>query len=223
MTMTINVPIRPGAALADGETRRFVEANVLNAEYSVVVRKSYLPDRAYNKDGIVNVLANYPWREFGYKHLRWQRVPVVEQLGGLIPWRAWEKRSTTLLLTDPRSGHEVAEMQGLVKDVEAPAGRLLFAGEPGYGGVVSAVRDGRRRVFIVGNARLGHPEAVQDIAAKARGPGQVDGAGAAAPGAIAAAARGLRQAPRAVGGGPPGQALTCLSGALSTRQAWRDR
>jgi hypothetical protein len=168
LSTTINVPIRPGAALSDAETRRFVEANVLNADYSLVVRKSYLPDRAYNKDGIVNVLANYPWREFGYKHLRWQRVPVVEQLGGLIPWRAWEKRSTTLLLTDPRSGQEVAEMQGLVKDVEAPAGRLLFAGEPGYGGVVSAVRDGRRNVFIVGNARLGHPEAVQDISAKAR-------------------------------------------------------
>jgi hypothetical protein len=166
--MTINVPIRPGAALADPETRRFVEAHVLNAQHNVVVRHSYLADRAYNKEGIVNVLANYPWREFGYKYGRWQRVLVVEELGGLIPWRSWERKSTTLLLTDPRTGQEVAEVEGLATRVQAPAGRLLFAGDPAYAGVVSAVRDGERSIFIVGNIRLGHPEGVQGIAEKAR-------------------------------------------------------
>jgi hypothetical protein len=167
--MTINVTIRPGAALTDAETYRFVEEHILNAEYDFVLRHSYIPDRAYNKEGIVNILANYPWQEYGYKYGRWQRVLVVEELGGLIPWRSWEhERNSPLMLTDPRTGREIAEFQGMVMKAEQPAGTLLFAGDPAFAGVIRTTRDGQHTISIVGNTRLGHPGYDLEIAKKAR-------------------------------------------------------
>jgi hypothetical protein len=166
--MTINVPIRPGAAFKDADTYRFVEDNILNASYDVLVRHSYIPDRAYNKDGIVNILANYPWQQYGYKYGRWQRVLMVEELGGLIPWRSWEQKHNSLMLTDPITGQEIAEINGMAKEARPPAGLLLFAGDPAYAGVISTTRDGKRNISIVGNVRLGHPESEQGIAEKAR-------------------------------------------------------
>jgi hypothetical protein len=164
--MTIDVPIRPGAVLNDPETRRFVEENILNAKYSWIMQHSYIPDRAYNKDGIVNILANYPWREYGYKCGRWQRE-LLTQLP-FIPWRAWEKKHQTLMLTDQTTGREIAELNGMAIRAKSPSGGLLFAGDPHYAGVLSTVRDGERHISIVGSVRLGHPADDQTIGARAR-------------------------------------------------------
>ena len=167
MTMTIDLPIRPGAALNDADTRDFVEQHILNATYSVVLRNSYIPDRAYNKEGIVNILANYAWQEYAYKCGRWQRRPVFEHLP-FIPWRSWETVHDTILLTRHATGQGIAEVTGLALKVPPPSGRLLFAGDPHYAGVMSSVVDGERRMAIVGSTRLGHPEFKQTIAARAR-------------------------------------------------------
>jgi hypothetical protein len=151
--MTINVPIRPGAALSDPATRAFVEEHLLNAHYNVVIRHSWVPDRVYNKEGIVNILANFPWREYGYKWGRWRRKPVIDELP-FIPWYDWYEVHETLLLTDPRSGREVNEVNGIVIKAQKPAGRLFFAGDPHYAGVVNTVVDGERHMYIVGSVRL---------------------------------------------------------------------
>lgn len=165
--MTINVPIRPSAALNDPETRAFVEDRIINARYDFITRHSYLPDRAYNKEGIVNILANFPWREYGYKFGRWRRKPVISELP-FIPWYAWEVTYDTLLLTDPNTGQEIAEVNGLAMHMRPPAGRVLFAGDPHYAGVINRVIKGERRMSIVGSARLSSPEYDQIIAARAR-------------------------------------------------------
>ncbi|GDY31990.1 hypothetical protein [Gandjariella thermophila] len=165
--MTIDVPIRPGAALNDPETRRFVEDNIINAKYNWIMRHSYIPDRAYNKEGIVNILANYPWQEYGYKYGRWQRELFFDELP-FIPLRTWEKKYQTLLLIDPRDGSPVEEVNGMAKSVEPPSGRLLFAGDPHLAGVISTMRDGKRNISIVGSTRLGNPEGDQQIGARAR-------------------------------------------------------
>lgn len=170
--MTINVPIRPGAALNDPETYRYVEDEILNAEYNVVLRHSYVPDRVYNKEGFVNILANYPWQEYGYKCGRWRRENMVE--GSIlefvgIKFMTWEKKYNTVLLTDPRDGRPISEVTGMaLGGVEPPAGRLLFAGDPHYAGILSARRDGKPEMAIVGSTRLGPPDYKQNIAAAAR-------------------------------------------------------
>jgi hypothetical protein len=167
--MTINVPIRPGAALSDPETYRHVESSVLNVTYDVVTRRSWIPDRAYNKDGIVNVLANFPWQEYGYKFGRWQRVPVIQELPIFQSWRSWEKKYHALMITDPATGREIAELTGIVKAVQAPTGRLLFAGDPHYAGVISTIIDDKRHMSIVGSTRLvGNPAHSPEIAKRAR-------------------------------------------------------
>jgi hypothetical protein len=79
------------------------------------------------------------------------------------------KRSTkTVLLTDPATGQDVAEVNGIIIKVEPPSGRLLFAGDPHYAGVISSVRKDERHIYIVGSIRLGYPEADTTIAARAR-------------------------------------------------------
>jgi hypothetical protein len=165
--MTINVPIRPGAALNDPETRRFIEDNILNAKYNVVLRNSYIPDRAFNKEGIVNVLVNYPWQEYGYKYGRWKREIFFTELP-FIPFRTWEKKHESVLLTSLRDGSPVAEVTGMARRVSSPSGQLLFAGDPHYAGVISTVVDGERHISIVGSVRLGNPEFDQVISARAR-------------------------------------------------------
>lgn len=170
--MTIDVPIRVGAALTDPETCRYVEERVLNANYSAVVRRSYLPDRAYNPEGFLNILANYPWQEYGYKAGRWRRENFFEhtflEFFGL-KYRTWEKKHDTVLLTDPRDGQPVSEVIGMaLSGVAPPAGRLLFAGDPHYAGIINTVRDGKRHLAIVGSTGLGHPTNDQAIGAAAR-------------------------------------------------------
>jgi hypothetical protein len=167
MTMTINSPIRPGAALNDPETYRFVEEKILDAKYDVVTRNSYIPDRAYNKEGIVNILANYPWHEYGYKSGRWKRVAVIPELD-FIPWREWGQVYETVLLVDPATGLDIAEVNGIIRRVEPPSGRLLFAGDPHYAGVISSVVKGERHIHIVGSTRLAYPTDGIAISAKAR-------------------------------------------------------
>jgi hypothetical protein len=149
--MTINVPIRSGAALADPETRQFVEENILHATYSMSERSRKLPDLAYNQEGIVNILANYPWREYGYKKGRWARVMFYDPF---IRFRTWEKIYQGLALTDPANGREIAEVDGAVCPGEEPSGRLLFAGDPHYAGVLNVVARGKQWMCIVGSIRL---------------------------------------------------------------------
>lgn len=162
--MTINVPIRPGAALNDPETRRFVEENILDKKFGMSDRSMKNPDRAYNKEAIVNVLANYPWREYGYKKARWARVKFDELW---LPVRNWGKSHHTLLLTDPATGAEIAEVGGEVCPGEEPSGRLLFAGDPHYAGVLNTVVRGQQRVCIVGSIRLIKEPQVDPLAATA--------------------------------------------------------
>lgn len=172
LTMTIDVPIRPGAALTDPETYRYVEEEVLNANYNLVRRHSYVPDRAYNPESFLNVLANYPWQVYGYKVGRWRREnffdgTFLEILG--LKYLTWEKKHDTVLLTDLRNGQPVSEVIGMVlSGVEPPAGRLLFAGGPHCAGIINTVRDGRRHMAIAGSTRLGDPTNDQAIGAAAR-------------------------------------------------------
>jgi hypothetical protein len=77
------------------------------------------------------------------------------------------------MLTDPRTGREIAEVQGMDKKAEPPSGTLHFAGDPACAGVIRTTRNGEPAISIVGNVRLGNPEAVQDIAKKARDLTQV--------------------------------------------------
>lgn len=70
--MTINVPIRPGAALTDPETYRYVGDEILNKKYTKLDRRERM-EFAYDKEGFLNILANYPWQEYGYKYGRWER------------------------------------------------------------------------------------------------------------------------------------------------------
>jgi hypothetical protein len=163
--MTINSPIRPGAALNDPDTYRFVEENILNAKYDLVTRNSYIPDRAYNKEGIVNILANYPWQEYGYKSGRWRRVQVFDLI---IPFREWQQVYEIVLLTHPTTGQDVAEVNGIIRKVQPPSGRLLFAGDPHYAGVISTMVKGERHIHLVGSTRLSYPTNSLEIAEKAR-------------------------------------------------------
>lgn len=150
--MTINVPVRPGAALNDPDTRRFVEDNIFNKKFGMSERFLEFPDLPYNKEGIVNILANYPWQEYGYKKGRWARLMVDDLWLPMI--RTWGKIHHSLLLTHPGTGQEIAEVSGILIPGTAPSGRLLFAGDPQYAGVASAVADGSRRVCIMGSVRL---------------------------------------------------------------------
>ncbi|MFD2419811.1 hypothetical protein [Amycolatopsis pigmentata] len=120
------------------ETYRYVEEEVLNADYNVVVRHSYLPDRAYNPESFLSVLANYPWQEYGYKVGRWQREnffdgTFLEILG--LKYLTWEKKHDTVLLTDLRNGQPVSEVIGMVLSGVEP---LRTATElPGPAGTVA--------------------------------------------------------------------------------------
>jgi hypothetical protein len=154
VTTSINVPIRPGAALANPETRAFVEENIINAKFDVVTRHSWIPDRVYNKDGIVNVLANYPWREYGYKFGRWRREIFVTELP-FIPWRTWQENYSFMALVDPVRGNEISEMTAISFRIEKYAGKLLFAGDPNYAGVISTAHKGKRHISIIGSLQLG--------------------------------------------------------------------
>lgn len=124
------------------------------------------PDRAYNKEAIVNILANYPWREYGYKKARWARAVIDENW---LPIRTWQKIYKTLLLTDPATGQEIAEVGGNPCPGEEPSGRLLFAGDPHYAGVLNTVAYGERRVCILGSIRLIKEPQVDLLAATAAG------------------------------------------------------
>jgi hypothetical protein len=164
--MTINVPVRPGAALNDTDTRRFVEDNIINATYGMTDRTLKRPDFAYSKEAIVNILANYPWQEYGYKKGRWARIKFDENW---IPIRTWQKSYRTLLLTDPATGREIAEVGGDVCPGEEPSGRLLFAGDPHYAGVLNTVVAGQRRMCIVGSLHLIKEPQVGDLEDLAKG------------------------------------------------------
>jgi hypothetical protein len=164
--MTINVPIRPGAALNDLETRRLVEDNIINNAFGMSDRFMKHPDLSYNKEAIVNILANYPWREYGYKKGRWARVMIEDPW---IPIRTWQKFYSTMLLTDPTTGREIAEVGGEMCPGEEPSGRLLFAGDPHYAGVLNSVVAGKRRVCIVGSIHLIKEPKVDDYSDSASG------------------------------------------------------
>lgn len=91
--MTINVPIRPGAALADPETYRYVEDEILNEKYTKLDRRERM-EFAYDKEGFLNILANYPWQEYGYKYGRWERENFFDGTSlDILPvkWMMWEK------------------------------------------------------------------------------------------------------------------------------------
>ncbi|GDY34065.1 hypothetical protein GTS_56980 [Gandjariella thermophila] len=165
--MIIDVPIRPGAALSDPKTRQFVEENIINATYDFSDRYRKIPELAYNREGIVNVLANFPWQEYGYKKGRWQREPISWEID-FLPFRVWEKVYRGFLLTDIATGEEISEVRGAVSSVMPPSGRLLFAGDPKYAGVINTMPDGERRIYIVGSIRLArNPESVTEIAQRA--------------------------------------------------------
>jgi hypothetical protein len=165
--MTIDVPIRPGAALSDPETRQFVEEHILNASYDFSDRYRKIPELAYNKDGLINVLANFPWQEYGYKKGRWQREPLSWEVD-FLPFRVWEKVYRGFLLSNPATGQEISEVRGAVSSVVPPSGRLPFAGNPQYAGVMNTVVDGERRIYVVGSIRLARdPESATEIARRA--------------------------------------------------------
>ncbi len=151
--MTIDVPIRPNAALADSETYHYVEDNILNAEYDFVTRRSYIPDRAYNKEGVLNVLANYPWVRYGYKVGHWHRQPMFYELS-FLPLKEWAQHSKPLLLIDETTGDELGEMTSIAGLADGPSGELLFAGDPHYAGVIKSVKAGEPYMTIVGAIRL---------------------------------------------------------------------
>lgn len=150
--MPINVPIRPNAALNDPETRQYVETEVIN-RVSSSNRNANILDWAFNPDGIVNILSQYPWREYTYKHGQWARVRIHDPG---IPIRWWEKTYHTLMLTDAGTGQEIAEIQGLAfqAKIESPRGHALFAGDPHYAGVINMMVNDKRRMGIVGSVRL---------------------------------------------------------------------
>ncbi|HVW41304.1 MAG TPA: hypothetical protein VHC18_08135 [Amycolatopsis sp.] len=159
--MTIDVPIRPGAALNDPETYRYVEDEILNKQYNALDRRVGTPELVYNKDSFLNVLANYPWQEYGYKYGRWQREGVFEGTNlDFIPlkWMSWERRYFTVLLTHPANGQPVAEVAGAGLRIDGPAGKLLFAGDPHYAGILNVVTHGRRHMSVVGSPRLAPSE-----------------------------------------------------------------
>jgi hypothetical protein len=140
---------------------------------------SYMPDQGYNTEGIVNILANYPWQQYDYKYGRWQRKPVLHGYEFVCPWwKSWEEEyGRVVLLTHSTQGNAIAEMTGMVMLAEKPSGRLLFAGDPNYAGVISIVVKGERHVFIVGSTRLDYgrgvtiPEIARDLT-KIMVPGQ---------------------------------------------------
>lgn len=165
--MTINVPIRPGAALDDPETHRFVEEHIVNGSFGRSERFLDFPELPYNKEAIVNILANYPWQEYGYKKGRWARVSFDEVWLPML--RTWEKVHHTLLLTHPGTGQEISEVSGLIIPGTSPSGRLRFAGDPHYAGVADVVTDGERRVCVMGSIRLIQEPQVDRMAGTAKG------------------------------------------------------
>lgn len=181
--MTIDVPIRPGAALNDPETYRYVEDEILNKKYNALDRRVRVPELVYNKDSFLHVLANFPWQEYGYKYGRWQREGFFEGTNlDFIPlkWMTWERHDGTVLLTHPANGQPVAEVIGQYLRITGPAGRLLFAGDPNYAGILNVVTGGRRHLSLVGslmlapwvNGRPGPTAEQANAAAQALVPGQ---------------------------------------------------
>ncbi|OLR93453.1 hypothetical protein [Actinokineospora bangkokensis] len=164
----LDVDPEPGSALSDPDTRELVARRVVDREWGALERRSWVVEQSYNPEAIVNVLAHHPWRELRYKYGRWYHDLVFAELSGLLPWRQWALRKKTLLLLDA-DGDEVGEFGGLKIPVAGAEGTLLFAGDPAYAGVISAVgEDGERDVVLVGNVRLGHPDLPVTIGERAR-------------------------------------------------------
>lgn len=168
--MSIDAPIRPRAALNDSETRHHVEDKIVNAEYTRTQRRLAAIDYSFNAEGIVNILANYPWQEFHYKFGRWQKQSLGYEVDFLPFLRSWEITYLPLQLLDPRTGAEVSQVTGPYKvQAQSPAGNLHFAGDPHFAGVLSVMGDNGRFMSIVGSLRLAdHPDDHVNVGHQAR-------------------------------------------------------
>lgn len=168
--MSIDIPTRPGAALNDPETRKHVEYHITNAEYTRDEKRGVAMKYAFDVDGIVNILANYPWQKFHYKSRRWWKQPLSHEVAFLPFMRVWKVAAFPVLLLDPRSGTEISQVTGTrMRDIPSPSGELLFAGDPHYAGVLNVAMDQGRHIAIVGSLHLAltSPEQYIHIGGKA--------------------------------------------------------
>jgi hypothetical protein len=111
-----------------------------------------------------NILAHYPWREYGYKYGRWQKVGTL--LSDITAGETWGKVFNAFVLVDLVSGQEVGEMTAAGVDgfpLVKYSGSLWFAGEPAVAGVYTPAGDGVRNLKFVRSPYL-HLPSVNDHA-----------------------------------------------------------
>jgi hypothetical protein len=132
------IEIVPGAALNDPRLQQAIAQRV---------------GRRISRDDALrmqNILAHYPWREYGYKYGRWE---WEETFFSVVATRyKWAHAFRSVALVDP-AGTELGEMTSstteTTSDLVKFSGRFLFAGEPTIAGVYSPVGDGVEKLNFV--------------------------------------------------------------------------
>ncbi|HWE92301.1 MAG TPA: hypothetical protein VG317_22740 [Pseudonocardiaceae bacterium] len=165
----MDFPIAPGAALTDPRLQQAVAQRVGR--------------RMGREDAlrIQNILAHYPWREYGYKYGRWQRVDTLLNTG-----YKWGQVFESFVLVDTTSGQEIGELtaEGLsLFKLAKFSGKLWFAGEPTVAGVYSPAGDGVQDLRFVRSPFI-EQKAVKEQALAMR-PGHNPPLPQATPGATA--------------------------------------
>lgn len=147
----MNIEIAPGAALNDPRLQQAVAERV---------------GRRIGRDEALrtqNILAHYPWREYGYKYGRWE---WEQTFFSIVATRyKWAHAFRSVALVDP-AGRELGEMTSYrieSSDLVKFSGRFWFAGEPTIAGVYSPVGDGVEKLNLVWS-RLLVSKAAQDYA-----------------------------------------------------------
>lgn len=149
VVMDMNVPIAPGAALAEPELRRSLQARFdeLGGDSRRSVLAAISPrDRV---ERLWHFLAYFPWREYDYKFGRWQRVARWWWDTHEFFAKKWVQTFDGFQLLDPQTGQQFGEMAPPQPELLQQSGKLWFAGDPMIGGVFSPAGDGRRELHFV--------------------------------------------------------------------------
>lgn len=86
-----------------------------------------------------DVLACYPWQEYGYKYGRWQRVRTLIEMG--FGRYKWAKTYDTFQLVERATGRAVGEFLAAGVKLAKYGGTVWFAGDPAIAGVCSPTAD----------------------------------------------------------------------------------
>ena len=145
MSESMGIEIAPGAALNDPRVQASIAERVTRR---INIRRD-------DDLRIQHILANYPWREYGYKYGRWEWEETI--FSSVIVTRyKWSRSFRSVELVDP-GGRELSEMTSFWTELPALckySGRFLFAGDPAVAGVYSPLGDGVEKMCFVYNRTL---------------------------------------------------------------------